>query len=428
MLSFNSSDYHRPRGDHYLPNVLDVWSDGKAVLPSPVPCEHCQHPVSHLAHLWICHSCGHSLCPRCPSHSPSHCPSCKSPSRVLNLPATGKTQAGLSLLRDASVGLFIRISAHAVSSDAAAAFLKANRLLQKNPSEALAEYSYAVKSLLWISGATPEYHHACGHDADLVRVAAARARLQQAGSEQALVDAAPELFFNQSIIPVDEDALIKKHGVSKRRRRPVITPVKSLFVDWNIVGEDIEGNNANDSTKSSSSECWERRGSIEALKDGGGDDLFQHLHGVLWASERWDKGPVTLSDHRIVFPSSVQASRFLAYRYQHLGDGLPVLHNALSCGTDCVARGGMGYLPDGAGHVVFNYAFREQNVVVKMTYSKRGPRGALKEVLTSMFNRTRVAAYSHAQVVQQLLQRHPVTDLSKSETFFSRFINYAKSQ
>ena len=90
-----------------------------------------------------------------------------------------------------------------------------------------------------------------------------------------------------------------------------------------------------------------------------------------------------------------------------------------ACGTDCVVYGGMGTLPNGQCHSTMVYLFREQNVVCKFQYSKRGLRKAAKQVQENLFNETRALAYSHAMVSRLLVEQNPFVAPAERKSFWS---------
>lgn len=68
----------------------------------------------------------------------------------------------------------------------------------------------------------PEYFHACGFDADLIRAVAMRS---DEGESTRLVAAAPELFVNQPFLPVNPPTSAGGKG-------GLGGDLASFFVDW----------------------------------------------------------------------------------------------------------------------------------------------------------------------------------------------------
>ncbi len=198
----------------------------------------------------------------------------------------------------------------------------------------------------------------------------------------------------------------------------------------------------------------------------------------------------TLADHRWVFDSEWGAANFLSYRcsllhnlfnfscvdssfvcsYGKLSDGLPQvgIPQTMTAGTDCVLFGGVGKLPNGNGHLVHNYLFREQNVVVKLAMGiivdretvsvRKEVTGELcvwitcmvlclascvcvcvrvfvfcffvfqlivdrtrAQVLKEALMELRIESHSHAAVTQRLLETHEATE-SRAQSWLSKWL------
>jgi hypothetical protein len=71
-------------------------------------------------------------------------------------------------------------------------------------------------------------------------------------------------------------------------------------------------------------------------------------------------------------------------------------------------------------HAVVNYSFREQNVVSKFVFSKKGKKNANKSELNLMFNKVRLSAYRHAATTRLLVEQNSITE-PNPKGFLSRF-------
>lgn len=294
-------------------------------------------------------------------------------------------------------------SLNSVFETAAETFRLGNQ--EKDDAKSIAHYDYAIKSLNWIRGFVPEYFHSAGYDADLVR--AFVCRLYREGKREEATKLAfevfPEVFCNQTVIGGLEDRMQAatkslRNGTAKSGR----AKLSLLFPDWRSIETSVP-----DADK------WEKP--ENTVMDVVGDDaiLFQKCGGTKRGRERWVKksNSMTLADFRFVFDSEWGAANYLSYRYDHLSDGIPNagLEQTLLVGTDCVLYGGVTPSRDGARtRVASNYVFREQNVVCKLVMTHVLETNDKKRV-TDAAHGLKVAAHSHAAVIQMLLQDHDVT-------------------
>ena len=407
LLSFGEQDFLVPKDfDNVSKNAFkdgSVWLKGKL---EDSKCNHCSNEVEHAAQLWICSSCGEYRCKSCKGQNKiASCPSCGVKSTLLSLPSARKTEEGVRLLQYGTKGLFIRICCFAVALDAQQAFRAANDMWKgkKDAKKMLEMYDYAVKCLNWIRLSAPEYFHTCGYDSDLIRYMVMRENARdQAETVERCIKAFPDLFCNQTIVRCPE---LNEHKELKGKNRG---KTSSLFIKWN----ELETSLLEEEDK----DAWKRVGKIYLdTKTRQNDVLFAQCQGILHAKEKWEKPDLAFTDHKWVFPTDLHAAHYLAFRYHHLSDGLPLLENALSIGTDCVVYGGAGALKSGKSHVAFAYVYREQNVVCKFTWSKTGVVGASNQVLQKMFHKERVESYSLGSVIQMKMQNHAVTKENKSK-------------
>lgn len=214
----------------------------------------------------------------------------------------------------------------------------------------------------------------------------------------------PEIFCNQSVIVGLEDQLqASARSLRKKTARNGRVKLASLFPDWRAIEASVVAD----------SEKWEKP--ENTVFDVVSDDevLFQKCGGLKRGRERWTKKShsMTLADFRFVFDSEWGAANYLSYRYDYLSDGLPNagLEQSLLVGTDCVMYGGVTPSRDGARtRVVSNYVFREQNVVCKFVMTKVMETIDKKQV-TDATNHLKLAAHSHAAVIQMRLQDDEVT-------------------
>ncbi len=117
--------------------------------------------------------------------------------------ATGAAMVGLAL--DAVPPLlYLRLAAHAPAAEAVEWFRAANRAPAP---QAVQQYTATMRALNWVRLHVPEYWHSAGYDADYARAHVCRlhAEGRVADAVTAATDVFPELFCNQSVVPIEED-------------------------------------------------------------------------------------------------------------------------------------------------------------------------------------------------------------------------------
>jgi hypothetical protein len=378
-------DYVAPRGTSG--NVFG----GKM---EPFSCVSCDEPVTDAQLLWICHACGEYRSPKCAT-SPKHvCPACKAEDVNLNQTMASKAVRGAALVKDPRKTVAAsRLAVHCVAVDAEQAFLAGNK------SATAALHEYAVRCYNWIGCAAPVHFHAGGFDAQLVRSVAMRAHLSgDAGEVKRLTGEAPELFVNQSVLPVDavDEAKLITRGETLNKKN-----VGSLFIDLAFAGP----------PDPRAEPGWKRVGEVN----------LKSMGHVTAAWDVWKSDFTRAGNFRWVFPSSLAAAHFLTSQFGDLSEGLHMVSGALSVGTDCVVYDGVVKSKTSGGEalLVVIYCFREENVVVKTGLSRPLRAGATSASVAVAHYEALLAAYHHAAAVQRLLESHRV--VAPTRSLWSRF-------